>query len=137
MRTWAEVSLDRLAHNYHALRGFDPLRHQVHGTGQSRCLRPWSRPHCAELEELGADYLGVACLAEAVELRQAGVQTPILILGGTPAAYAAELVRYHITQPATTWTIASPLGPGTRDGRHLDRPYSVRHRHVPPGLPLP
>ena len=55
-------------------------------------------PIAQKLEELGADYLGVACLAEAVELRQAGVQTPILILGGTPAAYAAELVRYHITQ---------------------------------------
>ena len=24
MRTWAEVSLDRLAHNYHALRGLTP-----------------------------------------------------------------------------------------------------------------
>ena len=75
----------------------------------------------------GADYLGVACLAEAVELRQAGVQTPILdLLGGTPAAYAAELVRYHITQACYDLdSRQGPLGPGTRDGRHLDRPYSV------------
>ena len=36
------------------------------------------------LEELGAVYLAVACLAEARELREAGVLTPILLLCYTP-----------------------------------------------------
>ena len=98
MRTWAEVSLDRLAHNYHALRGLTPYGTKFMGLVKADAYGHGAVPIAQKLEELGADYLGVACLAEAVELRQAGVQTPILILGGTPAAYAAELVRYHITQ---------------------------------------
>ena len=98
MRTWAEVSLDRLAHNYHALRGLTPYGPSSWDWSKPDAYGHGAVPIAQKLEELGADYLGVACLAEAVELRQAGVQTPILILGGTPAAYAAELVRYHITQ---------------------------------------
>jgi len=51
-----------------------------------------------ELEKLGADYLGVACLAEAAELRAAGIRAPILIFGGTDAAFADELLRLDVTQ---------------------------------------
>ena len=84
MRTWAEVSLDRLAHNYHALRGLTPYGTKFMGLVKADAYGHGAVPIAQKLEELGADYLGVACLAEAVELRQAGVQTPILILGGTP-----------------------------------------------------
>ena len=60
----------------------------------------WEPPSLSakRLVELGADYLAVACLDEAVELREAGVTAPILILGGTPGQFAAELLRYDITQ---------------------------------------
>ena len=50
------------------------------------------------LEENGADYLAVACIAEAIELREAGLRLPILILGNTPAADVPLLLRYAITQ---------------------------------------
>jgi len=35
-----------------------------------------------ELEDMGVDYLGVAILEEAIELREAGIGSPIIILGG-------------------------------------------------------
>ena len=111
MRTWAEVSLDRLAHNYHALRGLTPYGTKFMGLVKADAYGHGAVPIAQKLEELGADYLGVACLAEAVELRQAGVQTPILILGGTPAAYAAELVGITLPRPATTWTMPRPSRP--------------------------
>lgn len=96
-RTWAEVSMERLAHNYYNLRALAPnsrylglVKADAYGHGAVTIAR--------ELEKLGADYLGVACLDEAIEVREAGVKTPILILGCTPAAYAEELVKYNITQ---------------------------------------
>ena len=55
-------------------------------------------PVARKLEELGAEYLAVACLAEARELREAGVLTPILLLGYTPTDCAEELLRYGLTQ---------------------------------------
>lgn len=45
----------------------------------------------------GATYLGVASINEAVELREAGIAAPILILGYTPAWAAELVVRYKVT----------------------------------------
>jgi alanine racemase len=50
------------------------------------------------LEELGADYLLVACLSEALELREAGITAPILILGYTDPADTLLLLEHGITQ---------------------------------------
>lgn len=48
--------------------------------------------------EMGADYLAVAVLSEAISLRNAGFTTPILILGATPSEFASQIVDYDITQ---------------------------------------
>ncbi len=98
MRTWAEIDLAALSHNYRALRSnLDPgcrflgvVKANAYGHGALRVART--------LEELRADYLAVACLEEAVELREGGVRLPILILGGTPAQFVPELLQYRLTQ---------------------------------------
>lgn len=55
-------------------------------------------PVARRLEALGAEYLAVACLDEALELRQAGIQAPVLILGYTPPERGGELLEQGITQ---------------------------------------
>ena len=50
------------------------------------------------LEKCGADYLAIACLDEALELRKSGVKMPILILGHTPPEYIRELLDNDLTQ---------------------------------------
>ena len=92
-RTWAEVDFDKLAHNYHALRGLAPAGTKYLGLVKADAYGHGAVPVAKKLEELGADYLGVACLDEAIEVREAGVKTPILILGCTSSIYAAELVK--------------------------------------------
>ena len=44
----------------------------------------------------GATYLGVASINEAIELRDAGITAPILILGYTPAWAAGLAIRYDV-----------------------------------------
>ena len=97
-RTWAEVSMERLEHNYHALRNLTPYGTKFLGLVKADAYGHGAVPVAMKLEELGADYLGVACLDEAVELREAGIEMPILILGCTSSIYAVELVKYDITQ---------------------------------------
>lgn len=97
-RTWAEVSMEKLAHNYHALRALAPKETKFMGLVKADAYGHGAVPVARKLEQLGADYLGVACLDEAVELRQAGIKTPILILGWTPISYVQELVRHKISQ---------------------------------------
>ena len=45
-----------------------------------------------------ADYFGVATIDEAVELRNAGIETPILIIGYTDRDNYDKLIAYNITQ---------------------------------------
>jgi len=97
-RTWAEIDLDALAHNYQqARRKIGPnvkylgvVKADAYGHGAIQVSR--------KLEQLGADYLAVSSLDEAKELRRAGIQAPILILGHTPPAMVPQLIEYGITQ---------------------------------------
>lgn len=57
----------------------------------------------------GADYLAVAILDEALTLRQAGINAPILILGYTPPAQAPLLVQNRITQTVYTLEMAQAI----------------------------
>lgn len=97
-RTWAEISLPNLEHNYRALRGMIPRGCRFLGVVKANAYGHGAIPVAQCLEKLGAEYLAVACLDEAVELRQAGVSAPILILGPTPVMFAEELLQYDLTQ---------------------------------------
>lgn len=113
-RTWAEVDFDKLAHNYHALRGLAPAGTKYLGLVKADAYGHGAVPVAKKLEELGAEYLGVACLDEAIEVREAGVKTPILILGCTSSIYAAELVKYNITQACYDLEYAKELSAGAQ-----------------------
>ena len=96
-RTWAEVDLDALAHNYRLLRGLAPDSRFL-GLVKANAYGHGAVPVAKKLESLGADMLAAACLDEAVELRRAGITLPILCLGQTPVEYASDLLEYNITQ---------------------------------------
>lgn len=97
-RTWAEINLSNLEHNYLALRGMLPRGCLFLGVVKANAYGHGAIPVAKKLEELGAEYLAVACLDEAIELREAGITRPILILGPTPLVFADEVVRYNLTQ---------------------------------------
>lgn len=82
--TRAEINLDALQANYMAFRQTLP-----EGMKLLACVKANAYGHGAvqvavEMQRLGADYLSVAFLDEALELRQAGIQMPILVLGYLP-----------------------------------------------------
>ena len=100
-RTWAEIDLDALAHNYKTLRKrigdnvkfLGVVKADAYGHGSVQVSRL--------LEELGADYLAVSSIDEAIELRHNGITMPILILGHTPKEEVGELIKNNITQAVT------------------------------------
>ena len=97
-RTWAEIDLDALEHNYHALRrqmGPDSrflgvVKADAYGHGAIEAART--------LEELGAEYLAISNIDEARELRLAGIRLPILQLGLTPADQTGAVIKSGVTQ---------------------------------------
>lgn len=97
-RTWAEIDLKNLEHNYFTLRAMLPAGCRYLGVVKADAYGHGAVPVAQRLEKLGADYLAVACLDEAIELRHAGIRAPILILGHTDPEWAGELMGYHLTQ---------------------------------------
>ena len=94
-RTWAEIDLANLLHNFNLAKACGKkvmcvIKADAYGHGAVRCGR--------FLETCGADAFAVACLAEAIELRDGGITKPILILGYTAAEYAKLLAQYGVAQ---------------------------------------
>lgn len=98
MRTWAEIDLDALAHNYMTLRAMLPEGCRLLGLVKANAYGHGAVPVARKLEQLGCEMLAVACLSEAEELRTAGISLPILCLGKTPVELAGELLDAQVTQ---------------------------------------
>ncbi|MBP8639943.1 MAG: alanine racemase [Oscillospiraceae bacterium] len=97
-RTWAEVKLSAMEHNYNEIRSKLPKNCKFMGLVKADAYGHGAVEIAEFLEKNNCDYLGVACLDEAEELRSAGNKLPILILGATPAEYAERLVKLKVTQ---------------------------------------
>ena len=96
--TWAEIDLLALAANLRAIRnrvGARPIlavvKANAYGHGAAGIARALVRD--------GVERLGVAIPEEGIELRQAGVSAPILVLGGF-APEQADLLLQHRLVPA-------------------------------------
>ncbi len=95
--TRAIIHLGNLAHNMQAIRGFikkgvkicAAVKADAYGHGAVEC----SRRLLAE----GADVLAVATVGEGVELRDAGIHCPILLLSLCAPEEIEEAVRHNIT----------------------------------------
>ena len=80
--TWAEIDLDALASNFHAVRArvgagvkvMGVVKADAYGHGAAECAR--------RLEAEGADWFGVATPEEGFALRRAGISRPVLSFGG-------------------------------------------------------
>ncbi len=100
-RTWAEISLENLRHNYEAIRAALPDSCRFLGVVKADAYGHGALAVSRLLESAGADYLAVSCLDEALELRRGGIAMPILILGHTPHEYVGALIDNNITQTVT------------------------------------
>lgn len=97
-RTWAEIDLDALAHNYTVLRNRIGSNVKFLGVVKADAYGHGSVQVSRLLQELGANYLAVSSIDEAIELRHNEITMPILILGHTPKEQVQALIDYHITQ---------------------------------------
>lgn len=108
-RTWAEIDLDAIGHNYRVIRSrLNPatkmccvIKADGYGHGAEMLA--------AEYESLGADWFAVSNLEEAMQLRGAGIRLPILILGYTPPCCAKKLSELNIAQSVLSAEYAQEL----------------------------
>jgi len=112
--TWVEIDLEAIAHNVRTIvarvapaRIMAILKADGYGHGAQRIA------HTAVNN--GATWLGVACLAEAIELRQTGIRVPILNLGYTPPWQAHECVRHDVVATCFSLDVVQALSRAATD----------------------
>lgn len=108
-RAWIELDKDALAHNVAFLRSRLPghcrlmpaVKAEAYGHGAVLISRQLSR--------LGVDSFCVACASEGIELREAGIQGEILILGYTAPEDFPLLRDFRLTQTVIDYPYAREL----------------------------
>lgn len=109
VRSWAEISLERLEENYRVLRELTPHGCRFMGMVKADAYGHGAVEVAKALESFGAEYLGVACVAEALKLRRAGIQLPILILGVTAPRDLEYVLEENLTQTVSDAVSAEAL----------------------------
>nr|WP_249777677.1 alanine racemase [Paenalkalicoccus suaedae] len=79
--TWAEVDLDAIAHNIHAIKSTLPEHVHIMAVVKANAYGHGAADVARESLAAGASILGVAILDEAIALRQEGIVAPILVMG--------------------------------------------------------
>ena len=97
-RTWAEINLDALVYNYKKIRKFIGKSIKFLGVVKADAYGHGAVEISKKLQAVGADYLAVSSIDEAMELRFNGITMPILILGHTPKEQVNRLICFNITQ---------------------------------------
>lgn len=97
-RTWAQVDLDALKHNFEVLRSIVPDSAEIMGIVKADAYGHGVEMISKTLCDLGVDRFGVSSISEAEQLRSFGIKKPVLILGYTPCDLAKELFENDITQ---------------------------------------
>ncbi len=108
-RTWAEIDLNALEHNFCEIRRQTELSADIAAVVKADAYGHGAKIIAPELQRLGVGWFAVSNLEEAQELRRAGVVLPVLILGYTPPEYAAELAKDKITQALLSADYAASL----------------------------
>lgn len=133
---WAEIDLDAIAHNVHALADRAApaklcaiVKANAYGHGAVAVG--------AAALEAGAAGLGVVCVDEGEELRRAGIDAPILVVGYTQASEAERIVELRLTPVVCSMQTALALsrfasGRGVTQSIHVELESGL-NRH---GLPL-
>jgi alanine racemase len=109
MSTWAEIDLDAIAFNLGQFRLHIGKGISIYAVVKANAYGHGAAPVAQAALEAGADRVAVHRLIEALELRQAGIDVPILIMGYTPPGGVSAVVRHRLTPSVITIEFARHL----------------------------
>jgi alanine racemase len=94
---WAEISISALAHNLQIVRRMIGKKRKVLAVVKANAYGLGAVDVSKALSRMGVDAFGVTCSAEGIELREAGIRQPILLLTGFWPGEEKRLLKYGLT----------------------------------------
>jgi alanine racemase len=127
-----EVSLENYRHNYRVIREFikEPSNSRVISVIKANAYGMGAVPVAWNLKTAGADFFAVATPDEAIELKEAGIEDPVLVLGSSPYDAADVYVERGIRVTVTDFTMAEAC---SKAARRQNRPAHI-HMKVDSGM---
>jgi alanine racemase len=127
-----EVSLENYRHNYRVIREHvkAPSNSRVISVIKGNAYGMGAVPVAWGLKTAGADFFSVATPDEAVELREAGIEDPVLVMGSSPYDAADVYVKLGIRATVTDVRMAEA---SSEAARRQNRPAHV-HMKVDSGM---
>jgi alanine racemase len=98
-RAWIEIDEGAIAHNIRQLKKLLASKTELMAVVKADGYGHGAVRVSQIVLEAGASWLAVATVPEGIELRQAGIQAPILILGAINQAAQIEAISYWQLQP--------------------------------------
>lgn len=95
--TLAEIDLSALRHNYYQIRRTVPESCGILAVVKADAYGHGFMDVSRELEELDVTAFGVAFLAEGIQLRKAGIDRPVLLLGGIYPGQERKCIGYGLS----------------------------------------
>lgn len=106
---WAEIDLRAVAHNVREAKKKIVPSTKLCAVVKADAYGHGAVPVAKTALAAGAEFLAVALLQEGVELREAGIRAPILVLGALQEELAEETVVYGLSQALFTAKSAQAL----------------------------
>lgn len=107
-RTYLEIDLNKLEHNFNCVRNKLPDDVKILGVIKANAYGHGAVEIGKFLDDK-CDFFGVACIEEAVELKNAEIKTPILILGRVFPFDIETAVKYDVRIPIFSYEDAVAL----------------------------
>lgn len=108
-RTWAEIDLNKIEKNYDICRSMLRDGVKMMGVIKADGYGHGAVAYAEIFSKKGCEWFAVSNLDEALQIREAGIETPILILGFTPAEKAEVLAFNNIAQAVYNREYAAAL----------------------------
>ncbi len=98
-RAWIEIDLNKLAHNVRQIKSILSPHTELMAVVKADAYGHGAVEVAQTALKNGASWLAVATLSEGIELRQAGIEAPILILGAINSPEEIKAVAYWQLEP--------------------------------------
>ena len=95
--TYAEVNLDNINNNINEVKNYISNETKLAIVVKANGYRHGAVEICKNINNEMVDYICVAVLSEALELRNNNINTPILVMGYIPNSYFKLAIKNHIT----------------------------------------
>jgi alanine racemase len=98
-RAWVEIDLAALSHNVQQILGLMSAKTELMAVVKADAYGHGAVTVAQTVLRSGATWLGVATIPEGIELREAGIEAPILVLGATHTSEQIRTIEHWQLQP--------------------------------------